>query len=140
MNRKDRTEILIKGNKNLAMRLADIIRKAYQVNIIEKPSHSLVMVECRETAHKSRFYLGEVYVSDCKVMINKKVGIGICKGHDLTLAYNLAIIDAAFNNNLPETEKWEIELLAEKKKVIEKEAAINEKILKTKVNFETMMV
>ncbi|MGC7870752.1 phosphonate C-P lyase system protein PhnG [Desulfosporosinus sp. SYSU MS00001] len=140
MIRKKRTEILIKGSAEVSAKLAQEILQAYDVKIIEESKNSLVMVKVRESAQRGLFYLGEVLITECKVMINGFLGIGMVKGHELTLAYNLAIIDAAYNGDLPETKAWTKALLLEELHINENYEALKRQVLKTKVNFDTMDV
>lgn len=140
MKRKQRTEILISGSQALAKSLAEEIEQKYPVSIIQEPESGLVLLKARETAQKSLFNLGEVLVTECKARVEGKVGIGIVKGHHPILAYHLAVIDAAFLGNLPETKIWTDILKSEKQNIEEQRKANNEAILKTKVSFETMDV
>lgn len=140
MNRKKRTEILIKGSPEVSERLAQEIQIGYDVKIVEEINNSLVMVKVRESAKRSLFYLGEVLITECKVMINGTLGIGMIRGYEPVLAYNLAIIDAAYNANLPETKQWTNRLLLEEVNINKKYQILKNKILKTKVNFKTMDV
>lgn len=140
MNRKKRTEILIRGSSNLSRTLARQIIENHEVITIEIPNNGLVMVKVREGVKRSLFYLGEVLVTECKVMINGSLGIGMVKGYEEELAYNLAVIDAAYQAGLPETGAWTEELLAEEERIEKQSAEVAGKILKTKVNFETMNV
>ncbi len=138
MKRRRRTEILINGTCDLAEVFAKSILNHYEVNVIQEPENSLVMVKMRETSKKSLFYPGEVFVTESKVQIQDNIGIGIVWGDQPELAYQLAIIDAAFIARLPETIEWIDRLLQEEKKLQANEASVNHSILKTKVNFETM--
>ena len=140
MNRRKRTEILIKGNPNIAKELALQINNNYEVKVIQEPENCLVMVKMRESAQKSLFYLGEVLVSEAKVQINEKIGIGIVSDNKPELSYWLAVIDAAYNAKLQETAEWEKLLLEEEKKIQEEILKKQSKILMTKVNFDTMDV
>nr|WP_263324510.1 phosphonate C-P lyase system protein PhnG [Neobacillus sp. Marseille-Q6967] len=138
MRRKRRTEILINGSKEVAAGMAKEILDHYETEMMEEPNDGLVMVKVRESAKKSLFYIGEVFVTECKVRVNNSLGIGIVTGHEKELAYHLAVIDAAYKASLKETEGWE-ELLLEEEQMIEKEkAAKMNQVLKTKVSFETM--
>lgn len=138
MKRKQRTEILLKSPQGLAEKLGQEILMKYSVKSIEEPNNGLVMVKVRETAKRQLFYLGEVFITECKVMINGHLGIGMVKGHEPELAYNLAVIDAAYNADLQETKEWKKTLLHEEYEIQQNEEALRNKILKTKVNFETM--
>lgn len=140
MKRKRRTEILINGSRQLAKELAGEIEKNYSLEVIQEPEHGMVMLKTRETAQKSLFYLGEVIVTECKVMLMNSIGIGIVIGDQPEFAYQLAVIDAAFLEQLPETTRW-IQLLQEEESNINEERmAYYNDILKTKVSFENMDV
>lgn len=140
MKRRRRTEILINGSQKLVEDIAHCIKDQYQVKVIQEPESGLVMLKVRETSQKSLFYPGEVLVTECKVQIDGRIGIGIVTGDQPELSYNLAVIEAAYENMLPETIGW-MKLLEDEEKVIqEQRAAANHSILKTKVNFETMDV
>ncbi|WP_028611517.1 phosphonate C-P lyase system protein PhnG [Paenibacillus harenae] len=138
MQRKKRTEILINGAREIPARLAEQIYERYEVNTIEQPNNGLVMTKLRETAKKSLFYLGEVFITECKVQINNVIGLGIVKGHEPELAYQLAVIDAAYRAELKETASWSEVLIAEEEAIRRKRTLRQSKILQTKVNFETM--
>ncbi|WP_010676740.1 phosphonate C-P lyase system protein PhnG [Bacillus timonensis] len=138
MKRRRRTEILINGSRDLVEAFAKSIQNHYEVNVIQEPENSLVMVKMRETSKKSLFYPGEVFVTESKVQILNKIGIGIVAGDQPELAYQLAIIDAAFVAGLPETKEWIDRLLEEEKMILKQQESVNHSILKTKVNFETM--
>ena len=140
MNRRRRTEILIKGNDDLHKKLAAQIKNRYEINIVERPENGLVMIKMRETARRQLFYLGEVLVTEAKVSIDGNLGMGIVCGDNEELALNLAIIDAAYKCRLEETETWEQILINEENIIKEKLDQEADKILKTKVDFRTMNV
>jgi alpha-D-ribose 1-methylphosphonate 5-triphosphate synthase subunit PhnG len=140
MKRRRRTEILINGSQKRTEDMVHVINEHYQVKVIQEPESGLVMVKVRETSQNSLFYPGEVLVTECKVQIKGTIGIGIVTGDQPELAYNLAVIDAAFEAKLPETLGW-VQLLENEEKLIqEQRAAAAHSILKTKVDFETMDV
>ncbi|TKC16384.1 phosphonate C-P lyase system protein PhnG [Robertmurraya kyonggiensis] len=140
MKRRRRTEILINGSQKLAETLTKTITEHYDVKVIQEPENGLVMMKVRETSKKSLFYPGEVLVTECKVQINDVIGIGIVTGEQPELSHHLAVIDAAYEANLPETKEW-IQLLEhEEQNIIKTKVTENQSILKTKVNFETMDV
>lgn len=140
MNRKERTEVLIQMNTNLLRSLAKKIMEQHEVKEIESPSHSLVMIKKREGSRNSLFYLSEVVVSECRVMIDGIIGFGILQGFDLKKSKYLAIIDAAFNANSGLIYKLEKTILVEKEKLEIKKKNEMHAILKTKVSFDTMQV
>lgn len=140
MNRNKRTEILIQGSSAVASKLARAIMDVYDLQIVEESHSGLVMVKVRESVRCGLFYLGEVLITECKVMVSGKLGIGMIIGHEPELALHLAVIDAACNGQLKEVTGWNEILLAEEELIKQQHAAFNQQILKTKVNFDTMDV
>ncbi|MGH4051633.1 MAG: phosphonate C-P lyase system protein PhnG [Clostridium sp.] len=138
MNRKRRTEILIKGSNEIAKSLCSEIDKKYTVKIVEEPNYGLVMVKMRESAKKTLFYMGEVLVTEAKILIEGKLGIGIVSGNNIELAYWLGVIDAAYNADLEETKGWKKILTCEEINIKEEMKKKQANILMTKVNFENM--
>ncbi|MFD2115805.1 phosphonate C-P lyase system protein PhnG [Paenibacillus yanchengensis] len=129
---------MIKGTPEIAAALALEIKDRYRVTIIEEPNHGLVMVKVRESAQKSLFYLGEVLVTECKVQIEGKIGIGILKGDEPERAYDLAVIDAAYEAQLQEITAWSTILSSEADRIAREQKVVDAAVLRTKVNFETM--
>lgn len=140
MNRKRRTEILIRGRRKLSEKLSEEIKNKYEIKNVEDPENGLVMIKMRETAKKQLFYLGEVLVTEAKVSINGNLGLGIVNGDEEKLAYDLAVIDAAYNAELNETKMWDDLLIAEEQMINELERKESAKIMETKVDFTTMNV
>ncbi|MDF1509601.1 phosphonate C-P lyase system protein PhnG [Robertmurraya sp. DFI.2.37] len=140
MKRRRRTEILINGSRTLVEQLAQTITDNYRVKAIQEPEHGLVMMKVRETSKKSLFYLGEALVTECKVQVEEVIGMGIVIGDQKDFAYKLAIIDAAFEAQLAETDEWIKLLESEEEKVLQARRLEEQSILKTKVQFETMDV
>jgi len=140
MKRRRRTEILIQGNPGLAKHFAEKIIKRYPYQEILAPAYGLTMMKMRETAKNSLFYMGEVLITEAKAEVNQQIGIGIVVGMKDELARDLAIIDAAYKAQLPETKEWEEALLQEEQAIQEAKIKKQDEILKTKVQFETMDV
>jgi len=140
MNRRKRTTILIDGSRSLARELVSEIERNYDIHVLTAPQQALTMIKLRETAQKSLFYLGEVLVTETKVQINNTFGIGIVVGDEEEFSYQLAVIDAAYEANVAETENWTLLFEEEEKRIHENRAIKEASILKTKVNFEMMDV
>ncbi len=138
MNRKKRTELLIKDRSGLASDLAEEIRLRYPVVEVKPPQEGLTMIKLREQARNTLFYLGEILITEAKVRINGHSGLGLVCGNNSRLAADLAVIDAACNGRLPESERWEERLITAWKEIVEREEEENGKILETKVNFASM--
>jgi len=138
LKRRRRTEILINGSRDIAARLAGEILERHEIRTVEEPNCGLVMLKVRETARKSLFYLGEVLVTECKVRLHGKTGLGIVAGDEPELAFHLAVIDAAYRAGVRETEGWDAVLEDEAEKIASRRAAFNRGVLRTRVNFEIM--
>lgn len=138
MNRRRRTEILIEGSRSFAKELTKEIEQKYEIQILSEPKHCLTMMKVRETAKRSLFYLGEVLVTETKVQVNGCIGIGIVTGHEEALSYELAVIDAAFEANLEETNYWPVLFEMEEQRISQQKLQREQAILKTKVDFEMM--
>lgn len=100
----------------------------------------MIMVKMRESAKNSLFYMGEVLITEVKVKIAGKIGMGLLVGMDEQRARSLAIIDAAYRAQLPETAEWEPWLLEEEQQINVAKAQQQAELFETKVSFETMEV
>ncbi|MDQ0271845.1 phosphonate C-P lyase system protein PhnG [Cytobacillus purgationiresistens] len=140
MNRRRRTKILIQGSPSLAKEMAAEVIQKYQVSEILAPQYGLTMVKMRETAKNSLFYIGEVLITEAKVEIKGEIGIGLVVGMKDDLAQHLAVIDAAYQVNLPISLKWDEKLMKLEKKLLVDQAKEQAEIFKTKVQFHTMDV
>ena len=140
MKRRKRTEILIQGDGHLAQELAAGIEGKYECREVAAPQQGMIMVKMRESAKNSLFYIGEVLITEAKVEIAGKIGTGLLIGLDEQRARNLAIIDAAYRAQLPETAEWEPQLLKEEQQIYEAKAQQQAELFETKVSFETMEV
>ncbi|MFJ7825912.1 phosphonate C-P lyase system protein PhnG [Psychrobacillus sp. NPDC096623] len=140
MKRRRRTKILIQGDIHLARKFAESIVDTYECREIMAPQYGLTMIKMRETAKKSLFYIGEVLITEAKVEINNRIGIGIVVGMKDELAQHLAIIDAAYKAELPETNTWETYLIEAENQITKERAKKQAELFETKVNFETMEI
>ncbi|MFC4809871.1 phosphonate C-P lyase system protein PhnG [Paenibacillus sp. GCM10023250] len=132
------TRILIEGSPSLPDRLARDILERYDVAVVKAPENSLVLTKARDSVSQEPFYLTEVLVTECTVSIDGTFGYGILMGDRPELAYRLAVVDAAYNRQLPETHGWEAQLLAEERELLKRRLKEQELTLATKVEFETM--
>ncbi len=138
MHRRRYTKALVDCGREEAIQFAEEITEKYEIEMISEPKEALVMVKMREHAQNGLFFLGEVLITECKLRIEGKVGLGLIKGNDPEFAKALAIIDAAFQSELSEV----ITMIP----VIEALEQENEKrylrevdmLAKTKVQFELM--
>lgn len=140
MKRKERTEILIHCENSFLDFWVKKLETENQFSLLEEPSHSLTMVKVRESAQYYFFYLCEVLISEAKVRCQDKIGIGMIQGIDLDKAKSLAIIDAAYEAQLPIIAELDEALKEEQERQREQMLLKADQIQKTKVNFEVMDV
>jgi len=114
MIRRRRTEILIHAH-DLLEELAGMIEARYPVEEIEPANEGMVMIRMRDTARGGPFYLGEVVVTEAKMMVSGAVGLGVIKGHHPDQARQLAVVDAG-----------------------QRQAGEEARVLRTRVDFTTM--
>ncbi|NBD23672.1 phosphonate C-P lyase system protein PhnG [Paenibacillus glycinis] len=132
------TRILIEGSPLLPDKLAREVLERYDVAVVKPPENSLVLTKARDSVSREPFYLTEVLVTECTVSIEGTFGYGILMGDRPELAYRLAVVDAAFNRQLPETEAWETLLLEEEQELLKRRLREQELTQATKVEFDTM--
>lgn len=137
MDRARRTRILIEGSSELRRELSALITSRRPVLAVDEPRGGLVMVKARETAKNGLFYIGELLVTEAKVQVEGRIGLGIIAGDDPEAARELAIIDAACNAALEESAGWDALLIEEERMIALREATEAARIA-TKVAFESM--
>lgn len=138
--RYERTRVLIEGDRTLRHRLADEVRNAYEVQWLAPPERGLVMVQLRESARGSLFYLGELLVSEARALVSGFVGIGLIAGDRPQDAEALALVDAAWNAGVPQTDAWGEQLRLEADLLHRQRVMEEARLLETRVSFETMEV
>jgi len=138
ISRSRRTKILIEGSDELRSELAGIVASRRAIAAVDDPRGALVMVKARETAKNTLFYIGELLVTEAKVQVEGRIGIGIIAGDRSEAALDLAIVDAAIAAGLEETAGWEALLLEEEARIIGRKAIEAARIARTRVSFESM--
>lgn len=69
-----------------------------------KSQTGLVMLPMRDTAQGASFHLGEVLVSEAHIKVGDIEGFGMRRGRDLEASMAMALIDAAVQAGVAETE------------------------------------
>jgi len=142
MKRRQRSEILARSPEGFAQGLAQVVSQKYPVSLIQTPQPVLVMVKQRESGRNSLFYLGEVLLTEAKVTVAGSIGLGFIQDDDEDRAerraLDLAIIDAAYNAQLPECAAWD-EMLQAQSILIDQALALEQgRIRQSAVSFQTM--
>ena len=143
MKRYERTRALVEGDPALARAIVcEVERDGSQgaVAVLDEPREELVMVQARETAQGSLFFLGEALMTSCRVRVGETVGLGLLLGSNRCRAYELAVIDAAFSGpgGAAFAARWDDRLSKEAARIRAREAAEQQLIQRTKVDFSTM--
>lgn len=145
MKRYERTRVLVEGDPLLASEIVRDVEEglggsAAAISVLDEPREELVMVQVRETAQGSLFYLGEALMTSCRVRVGETVGLGLLLGSNRCRAYELAVIDAAFSgpNGAALAARWDERLAQEAERVRADEAAEQRLVQRTKVDFSTM--
>ena len=77
LKRYERTRALVEGDPALARAIVcEVERDGAQdaVAVLDEPREDLVMVQARETAQGSLFFLGEALMTSCRVRVGDAVG------------------------------------------------------------------
>jgi alpha-D-ribose 1-methylphosphonate 5-triphosphate synthase subunit PhnG len=138
MKKSRLTQILVEGAPSLLEKLALQIEQNYQIALVREPEKSLVMNKARDSVSGNPFYLGEILITECTVLVEAVYGFGSIMGEEPDRAYQLAIVDSAYNANLPETLEWELLLIEEELQIDYRKRLEHSRIMKSKVNFDTM--
>ena len=146
LRRYERTRAVGEGDPALARAIVHEVEGrrdegAREVTVVDEPREELVMVQVRETAQGTLFYLGEALMTSCRVRVGGHVGRGMILGSDSRRAYELAVADAVLSaEDGPWAAAWDQALREELARIDAREAAAAARVACTKVDFSTMRV
>lgn len=140
MKRKERTQVLVEGDRDLLGSIAREVEQAHDVEVVREPVEELVMLKMRESARRSQFYLGEALMTSCVVRIGEAYGYGMVLGEDREKAFDLAIVDAAYALDDPADDRraYDERIAEEQERIAAQKRLRNEAVLRTQVDFSTM--
>lgn len=114
------------------------LEKNFIVVVVKAPTICMTMVKAEDSVESQPFYLGEALTTECQLLVNDRIGYGICIGDEPVRAYCIAFFDAIVgieNEFLPQINQFLKEQLA----AIELSQKIEHNhILRTKVDFKIM--
>lgn len=114
------------------------LEKNFKVVVAKTPSICMTMVKAEDSVDSQPFYLGEALTTECQLLVNDRIGYGICIGDEPVRAYCIAFFDAIEgleNEFLPQINQF----LKEQLDAIELSQKIEHNhILRTKVDFKIM--
>lgn len=111
------TRILALGEPTLLEELARTIESQVAVEVVSAPRLRVTMAKVIDPVTKTPFYLGEVLISECTVSVRGALGFGALAGESLQRAYELAVVDAAWNAEWPQNAEWRSRLLAQEAEI-----------------------
>lgn len=140
MKRKERTQVLVEGDRDLLGSIAREVERTHDVEVVREPVEELVMLKMRESARRSQFYLGEALMTSCVVRIGEAYGYGMVLGEDRDKAFDLAIVDAAYTLSDPadDLSVHDERIAEEQERIAAQKRLRNEALLRTQVDFSTM--
>lgn len=145
LSRSEWTRALVEGDPALVRDLASEIEglqgeDAGDIEMVDEPREELVMVQVRETAQGTLFYLGEALMTSCRVRVGGATGRGMLLGSNSRRAYELALADAMFSHaeDDPLAVRWERVLRDELGRIDAREAQAARRVARTEVDFSTM--
>lgn len=138
LSRKEYSKVLASADYEQIVPLRKILEDKYQVRVVRPAQKTLTMMQFREPVKSSLFYLGEVLCSECIVEIAGVKGAAVMIGDDFAKTTAAAMIDAAYNGNLPELQTIDqsIRKIAAAQKY--SRGALNAELRKSQVTFNTM--
>jgi alpha-D-ribose 1-methylphosphonate 5-triphosphate synthase subunit PhnG len=128
--------IAAEGRLEKIREAAEKIVDKFRCEILSGPSSGMIMVKHLDPVEKTPFYIGEAFVTQCEVEIEGSLGYGCILGDVPERAIYAAIIDSRLGNGM-DIPVEAMKILRYEMEYIEKQRIIdNERVLKTKVNFD----
>lgn len=139
MDREKAFDILSMASDKTIEDMAELVlEEAPEAEAIKGPRLGLVMMRAKESVNDEVFNVGEVLVSECAVTSGNVVGWGMCMGENLKRAFNLALIDLAFEASLPIASKIAATLEKEQRDQECESEKLLAAVLRSRVDFEVI--
>jgi len=138
MNKKEMFRILGKSSREKVIALAREVEANHTVHIVKQPAKTLVMLKMREPVANSQYFLGELLACEAMVKIGETRGMALTAGDDFDKVLAMAVIDAACNAGVPETDRITAELKEMAAAVKAEEEEEFARSMKSKVQFRVM--
>lgn len=132
----DYYKIVAEGRLEKLQVVVQRIVNEYEWKVVAHPSPGMIMVRHVDPIDKTKFYIGEAFVTQCEVEVAGKLGYGCVLGDEPERALYGAIIDSRLGNacDIPVEAK---EILEHEMLHIGNEQVIDRnRIFNTKVNFD----
>ena len=90
------SEIVAEGGLETLRQVADAILARLNVRVLKAPAPGMVMIRHIDPLLKTRFLLGEAFVTECEVEVDGRLGYGCVLGQAEERALCGALVDAVF--------------------------------------------
>ncbi|MBY0481693.1 MAG: phosphonate C-P lyase system protein PhnG [Chitinophagaceae bacterium] len=118
--------------------LVEILEKECQIEIVKTPTICMTMIEAEDSVELQPFYLGEALTTESELIVDGKIGYGICLGDEPVRSYCIAFVDAYLKKEGRNTMVL-LNFIREHNKIIEEERQEEHAyIMRTKVDFKLM--
>ncbi|MFZ4453055.1 phosphonate C-P lyase system protein PhnG [Salibacterium aidingense] len=138
MKKSRLSRILVHASLDFIEDFSNQIEENYQISLETKPQKSLVLMKTKDSVSGLNFYNGEILVTECKVTIHHFHGFGIVMGEQPDRSFYMAVIDAAFNAELPEISFWKDRLIQEEARIEKEKLSETKHAEASRVQFDTM--
>jgi alpha-D-ribose 1-methylphosphonate 5-triphosphate synthase subunit PhnG len=135
----DQDQVLCECAKDRLINFVSQLESKLTIEIVLSPKLVMTMVQAEDSIDFQPFYVGEVLMTECQLLINGAIGYGYCMGDAPQRAYAIAVIDA-LSFELNSIFKEEVAAFIENEKSILTQQKLEEynQILRTKVDFKIM--
>jgi alpha-D-ribose 1-methylphosphonate 5-triphosphate synthase subunit PhnG len=131
--------VLCECENEALVQLVTNLESELLVEIVVAPKLGMTMVQAEDSIDFQPFYLGEVLITECQVLVNGQLGYGYCMGDAPQKAYSIAVIDAIMHTEgHPKQNDVNVFIEIEKAKLLKKQLEEYNQVLKTKVDFKIM--
>lgn len=128
-------EILAESDFSVWEDMASRLASSYKIKIIQEPETFLVMMPAQDSVEQSKFYLGEVLITEAVVEIHGTPGYGFAMEDNPAQALAYAIINAALAHGIPEAEEIQ-NIMSQQEAILESQKRQEERMIaSTRVNF-----
>lgn len=131
--------VLCECENETLVQLVTNLESELLVEIVVAPKLGMTMVQAEDSIDFQPFYLGEVLITECQVLVNGQLGYGYCMGDTPQKAYSIAVMDAIMHTEgHPKQNDISAFIEIEKAKLLKKQLEEYNQVLKTKVDFKIM--
>jgi alpha-D-ribose 1-methylphosphonate 5-triphosphate synthase subunit PhnG len=132
----DPGEVTAEGELAAVRALAEEVAGQLPVQVLKAPAPAMVMVRHTDPLENTAFYLGEVYVTECEVDVDGRLGYGCVLGSSEERALCAAIVDAVVGSGHPFADRLQAALEQERARLAAERQGEARALGGTRVDFE----